>query len=94
MPEDQAHAGEGPLYENMNLENNVTIRDTWERKTVFYIEDKHMNQALYTLFLSLFSQDIQQTFEEELMANPNMKFKDMCLMEQWPKKNSKTTRTG
>jgi hypothetical protein len=37
-----------------------------------------MNRMLRKLFLFLFSLEIQQTFEEELMANPNMKFKDMC----------------
>ena len=37
-----------------------------------------MNQALCKLFLSLFSQEIQQTFEEELTANPNMNFNDTC----------------
>ena len=61
----------------MNPENNVTIHDTWERKNMFYIEDKHMNQAPCKLFISLFSQEIQQTFEEELMTNPNMKFNVM-----------------
>ena len=37
-----------------------------------------MNRTLCKLFLSLLLQDIQQTFEEELMENPNMKFNDMC----------------
>jgi phage terminase small subunit len=30
------------------------------------------------MFLSLVSPEIQRTFEEEMMANPNMKFKDMA----------------
>ena len=29
------------------------------------------------VFLSFFSPEIQTTFEEEMIANPNMKFKDM-----------------
>ena len=37
-----------------------------------------MNQALCKLFLSLVSPETQRTFEEEMMANPNMKFKDMA----------------
>ena len=45
---------------------------------MFYIKDKHMNRALCKLFLSLVSPEIQRTFEEEMMANPNMKFKDMA----------------
>ena len=61
----------------MNVENNVTIQDTCERKNIFYIEDKHMNRALCKLFLSLVSPEIQRTFGEEMVANPNMKFKDM-----------------
>ena len=61
----------------MNVQNNATIRNTWERKNTFYIEDKHMNQALCKWFLSLVSSEIQRTFEEEIIANPNMKFKDM-----------------
>ena len=62
----------------MNVENNATIRDTWERKNMFYIENKHMNRALCKLFLSLVLPEIQRTFEEEMMANPNMKFKGMA----------------
>ena len=44
---------------------------------MFYIEFKHMNWALCKLFLSLVSPEIQRTFEEEMMATPNMKIKDM-----------------
>ena len=61
----------------MNVENNTTIHNTRKRKNMFYIEDKHTNRALCKLFLSLVSPEIQRTFEEEMMANPNMKFKDM-----------------
>jgi hypothetical protein len=78
MPEEPENPGEGPTYDGLNPENNPTIRDAWERRNKFYVEDKHMNRALCQLFLSLISQEIQRTFEEELMANPNMKFKDMC----------------
>jgi hypothetical protein len=78
MPAEPEYPGEGPTYDMMNVENNATIRDTWERKNMFYIEDKHMNRALCKLFLSLVSVEIQRTFEEEMMANPNMKFKDMA----------------
>ena len=31
IPDDPEYPGEGPTYDNMNLENNMTIRDTWER---------------------------------------------------------------
>ena len=41
-------------------------------------EDKHMHRALCKLFLSLVSPEIQRNFEEEMIANPNMKFKDMA----------------
>ena len=75
----QSHStGDGSTYDNMDLDNNATIRDVWGRKYMFYIEDKHMNRALCKLFLSLVSPEIQRTFEEEMMANPNMKFKDMA----------------
>ena len=77
MPADPVYPGKGPTYDMMNVENNSTIRDAWERKNMFCIEDKHMNRALCKLFLSLVSPEIQRTFEEEMMANPNMKFKDM-----------------
>ena len=65
-------------YDNVDLDNNATVRDVWTRKYMFYIEDKHMNRALCKLFLSLVSPEIQRTFEEEMKANPNMKFKDMA----------------
>ena len=78
MPTAPEYPGEGPTYDMMNVENNATIRDTWERKNMFYTEDKNMNRALCTLFLSLVLPLIQGTFEEEMMANPNMKFKDMA----------------
>ena len=55
MPDDPEYPGEGPTYDTINPENNVTIRDTLEHKNMFYIEDNHMNQALCKLFLSLFS---------------------------------------
>ena len=45
---------------------------------MFYIKDKHMNRALFEVFLSLISSEHQRTFEEELMYNPNTKFKDTC----------------
>ena len=61
----------------MNVENNANIRNTRKRKNMFYIEDKHMNRALCKLFLSLVLPEIQGTFKEEMMTNPNMKFKDM-----------------
>ena len=61
----------------MNVENTATNCNTWERKTMFYIEDKHMNRALCKLFLSVVLPEIQRSFEEEIMANPNMKFKGM-----------------
>ena len=77
MPDKPEYPGEGPTYAMMNVENNATIHDTWERKNIFYIEDKHMNQALWKLFLSLVLPEIQRTFEEEMMDNPNMKFKDL-----------------
>ena len=60
----------------MSVENNATIRGVWEQTNVFYIEEKHMNRALCKLLLSLVLPKIQRTFEEEIMANPNMKFKD------------------
>ena len=44
---------------------------------MFYTKDKHMNWPLYKLVLSLFSLEIQNTFGEEMMANPNMKFTDI-----------------
>ena len=47
----------------MNVENNTTIRNIWERKNIFYIEDKEMNRALCKLFLSFVSPEIQRTFE-------------------------------
>ena len=78
MSDKPEYPGEGPTYDMMNVENNATIWDTWERKNIFYIEDKHMNRALCKLFLYLVSQEIQRTFKEEMMANPNMKFKDMA----------------
>ena len=78
MPADPINPGEGPTYDNMDLDNNATARDAWERKYMFYIEDKHMDRALCKLFLSLVSPEIQRTFEEEMMANPNMKFEDMA----------------
>ena len=37
-----------------------------------------MNRALYKLFLSLVSPEIQRTFEEDMMDNPNTKSKDMA----------------
>jgi hypothetical protein len=78
MPDDPEYPGEGPTYDTMTPGNNVTIRETCKRKNMFYIKDKYMNPALRNLFIFLFSQEIQQTFGEELMANPYMKFKDMC----------------
>ena len=36
-----------------------------------------MDRALCKLFLSLVLTEIKRTFEEEIMANPNMKFKEM-----------------
>ena len=45
---------------------------------MFYITDKHMNHALCKVFLSLISPERRRTFEEEMMSNPNTKFKDMC----------------
>ena len=44
---------------------------------MFCIKEKHVNCALCELCLSLFAPEIQRTFEEEMIANPNMKFKDM-----------------
>ena len=78
MSDDPEYPGEGLTYDTMNPENNVTMRDTWECKNMIYIEDKHMNQALWKLFLFLFLQEIWQNVEEELLANPNMKLNDMC----------------
>ena len=60
----------------MNVENNATIRDTWERRYMFYIEDRHMNCALCKMVLSLVLPEIKRTFEEEMIDNPNIKFKD------------------
>ena len=65
------------LHMMMKGENNTTIQDTWDRKNMFYIGDKHMNQALCKLFPFLVSPEIQRTFDEEMIANPNMKFKVM-----------------
>ena len=45
---------------------------------MFYIKDKHMRCVPCKLFLLLVTSEIQRTFEEEMMANTNMKFKDMC----------------
>ena len=80
MPADPVlvYPGEGPTYDMTNVENNATIRDIWKRKYMFYIEDKHVNRAVCKLFLSLVSPEIQRTFEEDMMVNPNMKFKDMA----------------
>ena len=50
MPADPVNPGEGPTYDNMDLDNNTTAQDTWERKYMFYIEDKHMNRALCNFF--------------------------------------------
>ena len=50
MPTDPVNPGDGPTYDNMDLDNNATVRDVWARKYMFYIEDKHMNQALCTFF--------------------------------------------
>ena len=77
MPDKPEYPGKGSTYDMMNGENNATIRDTRERKNMFYIEEKHMNRALCKLFLSLVLREIQRTFEEKIMANPNTKFKDM-----------------
>ena len=53
MSDKLEYPGEGPTYDMMNVENNVTIRDTWEQKNMFYMEDKHMNQVLCKSLLSL-----------------------------------------
>ena len=37
-----------------------------------------MNCELCKLFLSLLSPELQRTFKEEMMSNPDMKIKDMC----------------
>ena len=37
-----------------------------------------MSRALCKFILALFLQDIQLTFDEKLLVNFNMKFKDMC----------------
>ena len=65
------------IYDMIDMENNATIRDTWEQTHMFYIEDKHMNRAPCKLFLSLVSSGIQRTFEGEMMVNPNTNFKDV-----------------
>ena len=62
----QSIQARGTTYDMMDVENNATIRDVWERKHMFYIEDKHMNQAE------------QITVEEEMMVNPNMEVKDIA----------------
>ena len=78
MPADPEYPGEGPTYDMMDVETNATIQDSRERKNMFYIEDKNMNRALCKRLLSLVLLEIQRTFEGEMMANPNLKFKDMA----------------
>ena len=41
MLDDPEYPDEGTTYDTINPENNETIWDTWERKNMFYIEDKH-----------------------------------------------------
>ena len=59
-------------------ENSPSIRDTWEQKCVFFIKDKYMNCVLCQVFPPLLSLEVHQIFREELMTNPNVKFKDLC----------------
>ena len=75
MSDGPEYPSSGPTYDMMNVENNATIRDTWEWKNVFFIEDRHITRALCKFFQPLFSPEIQRTFKEEMMVNPNMKFK-------------------
>ena len=62
MSDKPEYPGKGPTYDMMNVENNATICNTWGRKNMFYIEDKHINWALCKLFLSLVLPEIQRTF--------------------------------
>ena len=39
MPADPVNPGDGPTYDNMDLDNNTTVRDVWGRKYMFYILD-------------------------------------------------------
>ena len=43
-----------------------------------YTEGARMHHVLCRVFLLLFLAEIQRSFEEELMANPNMKIKQIC----------------
>ena len=78
MPDPPEDPGPTPTYDMLNLDNNLGIRNTWERKHKFLIEDEHMNWALCNIFLGLLAPEIQRAFEEDLMSISNMKFKDMC----------------
>ena len=45
MLDKQEYSDQGPTYDVMNPENDLTIRHTTEHKNVLYIKNKHMNYA-------------------------------------------------
>ena len=74
MPDKPENPEHGQTNDAVTPENNPNSCDTCAQQSMFYIKDMHTTCALCRLFMSFVIPNIQRTFEEEMMANPNIQF--------------------